>query len=261
MLRFEGLPGEFSQHDFGQRWVTFSDGSRKLVRFFASRLKYSRFIDIQLVENEQQESVIRILLRAFEHFGGVPMIGVFDNMSSAVKSREVKADGTLKVHWTERFSQFVVDCGLIPLACWPYRPQEKGSVENLVGFVKGNFFCGRQFVDMTDRNQQLQEWMTQVNEVRPCDATGEIPAVRLKREVLQPLHHQAQTYAIKVSGVVRPTARVHYKGIEYSVPGPTIGQAVTLHLQQEQVSIYQGEHCLGVHPRFPENGQSSRLPA
>ena len=143
LTRFEGLPGEFSQHDFGQRWVRFSDGSRKLVRFFASRLKYSRFIDIQIVENEQQETVVRSLLRAFEHFGGVPMIGVFDNMPSAVKSREFEQDGQVKVHWTEKFGQFVVDCGLVPLACWPYRPQEKGSVENLVGFVKGNFFCGR----------------------------------------------------------------------------------------------------------------------
>ncbi|NJM65690.1 MAG: IS21 family transposase [Acaryochloris sp. RU_4_1] len=259
LLRFEGLPGEFSQHDFGQRWVSFTDGRRKLVRFFASRLKYSRFIDIQIVENEQQETVVRSLLKAFEHFGGVPMIGVFDNMSSAVKSREIQEDGSVKVHWTDRFGQFVVDCGLIPLACWPYRPQEKGSVENLVGFVKGNFFCGREFIDMEDIHQQLQAWMSQVNEQRPCDATGEIPAVLLKREPLQPLHHQAQTYAFKVSVVVRPTARVHYRGIEYSVPGHAIGQAVTLHLQQEHVSIYQGERCLGVHLRFPENGKSSVL--
>ena len=196
ILRFEGLPGEFSQHDFGQRWVTFADGTRKLVRFFASRLKYSRFVDIQIVDNEQQETVVRSLLKAFEHFGGVPMMGVFDNMSSAVKSREMKEDGSVKVHWTERFGQFVVDCGLIPLACWPYRPQEKGSVENLVGFVKGNFFCGRTFQDMEDVHQQLQTWMNYVNEQRHCDATGEIPAVRLKREPLQPLNHNAQTYAL-----------------------------------------------------------------
>ena len=63
----------------------------------------------------------------------------------------------------------------------------------------------------------------------------------------------------KVSVVVRLTARVHYRGIEYSVPGHAVGQTVTLHLQQEQVSIYQGKRCLGVHPRFPENGKSSVL--
>jgi transposase len=105
MVRFEGLPGEFSQHDFGQRRVQYTDGRIEVVRFFASRLKYSRYVAVQVVDNEQQETVVRCLLRAFEHFGGVPLMGVFDNMSSAVKSREVKADGTVTVHWSERFAQ------------------------------------------------------------------------------------------------------------------------------------------------------------
>ena len=150
-------------------------GATQVVRFFASRLKYSRFIDVQIVDNEQQETVVRCLLRAFERFGGVPLFGVFDNMSSAVKSREVQPDGNVKVNWTERFGQLCIDCGLIPLACWPYRPQQKGSVENLVGFVKGNFFCGRKFADRPDVIRQLQTWLHYVNHERVCDATHEIP--------------------------------------------------------------------------------------
>jgi hypothetical protein len=42
LVRFEGLPGEFSQHDFGQIEVQFVDGSSRRIHFFASRLKYSR---------------------------------------------------------------------------------------------------------------------------------------------------------------------------------------------------------------------------
>ena len=259
IVRFEGLPGEFSQHDFGQRRVQYADGRIEVVRFFASRLKYSRYVDVQVVDNEQQETVVRCLLRSFEHFGGVPLMGVFDNMSSAVKSREVNADGAVKVHWTDRFAQVCMDCGLIPLACWPYRPQQKGSVENLVGFVKGNFFCGRQFKDRNDLVAQLQAWVNYVNTERKCDATGEIPQIRLQKESLKPCTHKALTYAFKVSAVVRPTARVHYRGIEYSAPAHSIGQTVTLHLQQEQVSIYLGERHLANHPRTPDNGKSSIL--
>ena len=259
IVRFEGLPGEFSQHDFGQRRVQYQDGRIEVVRFFASRLKYSRYVDVQVVDNEQQETVVRCLLRAFETFGGVPLMGVFDNMSSAVKAREVTADGSVKVHWTDRFAQVCMDCGLIPLACWPYRPQQKGSVENLVGFVKGNFFCGRQFKDRRDLIAQLQAWVRYVNTERKCDATGEIPHVRLQKESLKPCFHKALTYAFKVSAVVRPTARVHYRGMEYSVPAASIGQTVTLHLQQAQVSIYLGERHLADHPRTPENGKSSIL--
>jgi hypothetical protein len=41
LVRFEGLPGEFSQHDFGEVWITYQDGSETKVHFFASRLKYA----------------------------------------------------------------------------------------------------------------------------------------------------------------------------------------------------------------------------
>ena len=55
-IRFEGLPGEFSQHDFGQVDVAFLDGSIRRIHFFASRLKYSRFIRVRVVKNEAVES-------------------------------------------------------------------------------------------------------------------------------------------------------------------------------------------------------------
>src|SRR5262249_23264377 len=48
VVRFEGLPGEFSQHDFGHVDVTFVDGRKKRIHFFASRLKYSRFVAVTI---------------------------------------------------------------------------------------------------------------------------------------------------------------------------------------------------------------------
>lgn len=259
VVRFEGLPGEFSQHDFGQRRVTFEDGTTQTVHFFASRLKYSRTIDVHIVDNEQLETVVRGLLRAFERFGGIPLKCVFDNMTTVVDSRVTNPDGQTQVIWNRRFSQFIVECGFIPVACWPYRPQQKGSVENLVGFVKGNFFCGRRFCTRTDLVEQLEDWVNMVNTERKCDATGEIPFERLRHEPLKPYPYEAQIYAFKVTAVVRPTARVRYQNIDYSVPAECIGQEVTLHLQQQTVSIYLGTQMLATHPRFPENGKSSIL--
>lgn len=259
LVRFEGLPGEFSQHDFGQRRVTFEDGTTQVVHFFASRLKYSRTIDVHIVENEQLETVVRGLLRAFERFDGMPLKCVFDNMTTVVDSRITDPDGQTQVVWNKRFGQFAIDCGFIPVACWPYRPQQKGSVENLVGFVKGNFFCGRRFRERADIAQQLEDWVNVVNTERKCDATQQIPAVLLRSEALKPCSHQAQTYAFRITVVVRPTARVRYQNIDYSVPAESIGQEVTLHLQQEAVNIYLGSRMLATHPRFPENGKSSIL--
>jgi transposase len=49
LVRFEGLRGEFSQHDFGEVDVEFIDGAHRRIHFFASRLKYSRFIRVSVV--------------------------------------------------------------------------------------------------------------------------------------------------------------------------------------------------------------------
>ena len=54
---FEGLPGEFSQHDFGQVDVEYVDGATQRIRFFASRLKYSRTSRVSLVPDETTETL------------------------------------------------------------------------------------------------------------------------------------------------------------------------------------------------------------
>ena len=74
IVRFEGLPGEFSQHDFGEVDVRFVDGRKKRVHFFASRLKYSRTVAVTLVQNEKVETLVRMLVRHFTEFGGVPLL-------------------------------------------------------------------------------------------------------------------------------------------------------------------------------------------
>jgi hypothetical protein len=77
LVRFEGLPGEFSQHDFGEVWVTYQDGTDAKVHFFASRLKYSRWVEVSLVSDERVETLVWALVehraaRVSEHFRNYP---------------------------------------------------------------------------------------------------------------------------------------------------------------------------------------------
>ena len=108
---------------------------RERIQFFASRLKFSRLVRVRLVADQVTETVCRSLVDAFEAFGGMPLISVFDNPRTIVSSREGK-----HVRWQETFAQFAAECGFAPHATWPHRPREKGSVENLVGFVQSSFF-------------------------------------------------------------------------------------------------------------------------
>jgi transposase len=147
LVRFEGLPGEFTQHDFGQVDVRFLDGTKRRVHFFASRLKYSRFVQVTLVEDERVESLVRTLVAHFEAMGGVPLLAVFDRPKTVALAWNKAGEVT---EWNATFTDVLVQLGVGVEVCWPGRGNQKGSVENLVGWVKGSFFKQRRFLDDED---------------------------------------------------------------------------------------------------------------
>jgi transposase len=132
LVRFEGLPGEFSQHDFGQIEVQFVDGASQRVHFFASRLKYSRFLCVSLVRDEAVESLVRTLAEHLTSWGGAPLQCVFDRPKTIALKWRKNGEVT---EWNPVFAYATLEMGVGVELCWPYRAQQKGSVENLVGFA------------------------------------------------------------------------------------------------------------------------------
>jgi transposase len=59
LVRFEGMPGEYAQFDFGECRVKLTGERQEKVIFFAGRLKYSRFMHVVLVPNQTSEMVVR----------------------------------------------------------------------------------------------------------------------------------------------------------------------------------------------------------
>lgn len=95
--------------------MRFVDGRTKRVHFFASRLKYSRFVAVTLVDNERTETIVRCLARDFVAFGGLPLLAVFDRPKTIIKKggkgREVEAWKHLRAFIedlaTGRFGTFI----------------------------------------------------------------------------------------------------------------------------------------------------------
>lgn len=258
LTRFEGLPGEFSQHDFGQVDVRFLDGTRKRVHFFASRLKYSRWTEVSLVEDETAESLVRALVDHFAAMGGIPLLSVFDRPKTIAQSSG--RDGQV-TQWNPAFAGVALDLGLGIELCWPRSPQQKGSVENLVGWVKGSFFKQRRFHDYEDLLQQLREWLLEVNTQRPSRATGVVPQVRMKEETprLRPLKVAPADLALRIPITVGPTAMVLYDTHEYSMHPDALGIPGTLHLHRHHVRIVAGRFE-AIHPRLFGPAAKSTLP-
>ena len=259
VVRFEGLPGEFTQHDFGQVIVRFLDGTTRRVHFFATRLKYSRWVAVSLVPNEQVETLARTLVAHFAEMGGIPLLAVFDRPKTVALKWRKNGEVT---DWNPIFAGVVLDLGLGIEVCWPSAPQQKGAIENLVGWVKGSFFKQRRFLDDEDLRTQLAAWLVEVNTTRPSRATGIIPAVRLveERARLRPLKVTPDALALRLPVVVGVTAYVTHTTHRYSMPSDALGFAGTLYLYRETVRIVAGRFDV-THPRLVTPHAISTLPA
>jgi hypothetical protein len=144
--------------------------------------------------------------------------------------------------------------------CWPYRPNEKGSVESLVRWVKGSFFKQRRFLDEEDLRAQLAQWLVEVNTKVPSRATGVIPEVRLAEERgrLRPLKVAPQDLALRVPVQVGPTACVVHDTHHSSMPPDAIGLPGTLFLYRDRVRIVAGRFDAW-HQRLSGRGAKSTL--
>jgi len=258
VMRFEGLPGEFSQHDFGQVNVKFLNRTRKKIRFFASRLKWSRWAEVTVVANEQAETLVRTLLDHCVQWGGVPLCCVFDRPKTV--ALEWSKDGTV-TEWNPTFAFAAMEIGFTAEVCWPNSPRQKGTVENIVKWVKNSFFKQRRFLDMDDLLQQLGEWLQEVNCQRPSRATDVIPAERLGQEQqrLRPAKVQPDQLALRVAVSVGVTGYVVHDTHPYSMPPEAAGLPGTLYLYRDRVRIIAGRHQVE-HPRLNGRKEQSTLP-
>ena len=259
IVRFEGLPGEFTQHDFGQVLVRFLDDTVRRVHFFATRLKYSRWVEVTIVPNEQVETLARTLVAHFAALGGIPLLAVFDRPKTVALKWRKNGEVT---EWNPIFAGVVLDLALGIEVCWPYAPQQKGAIENLVGWVKGSFFKQRRFLDEEDLCTQLAAWLVEGNTTRPSRATGVIPAVRLleERARLRPLKVAPAALALRLPIVVGVTAYVTHDTHRYSMPSDALGLSGTLYLYRETVRIVAGRFE-ATHPRLLIPNALSTLPA
>src|SRR6202167_100348 len=129
------------------------------------------------------------------------------------------------------------------------------------GFVKSSFFKVRQFHDEEDLRQQLRDWHREVNEERPCRATGIIPALRLAEEAprLRALKVPPEQLALRIPVYVGPTGTVLHDGHAYSMPPEAISMPATMYLYARRVRIVASRYEVE-HPRKFGAQEISSLP-
>lgn len=255
-IRFEGLPGEYLQVDWGEvRQFPFTQQKPVTRYFFACRLKYSRWSRVVWTRDMRQETLLRSIIGCVNALGWVPWVLTFDNMKTVTTGR----DDHNQAIWTPALLQLSAAFDFYPEACAIGAANQKGSVESLVKWVKGNFLLGRRFADDADLDRQTAEWLHQVN-AQPSQATRAVPSERLVREATKggKLPKEAADYGLLVSGTVTAESVVHVNGNVYSVPLGHVGAPVSVRVHAKRIRIWRDMDCLADHARAPD-GANERV--
>lgn len=249
-IRFEGLPGEYLQVDWGEiRLFPFTQHKPATRYFLACRLKYSRWSGVAWTTDMRQETLLRGLVACFNALGWVPWVLTFDNMKTVTSGR----DGTNQPIWTPALLHLAAAFDFHPEACAIGAANQKGSVESLVKWVKGNFLAGRTFTDDIDLERQNADWLMAVN-ARPNAATSAPPTLRLPVEAAKggKLPPDAVDYALREGGQVTAESLVHHAGNVYSVPLGHLGAPVIVRVHAQRIRIFRDTLLLADHPRAPD---------
>lgn len=123
-----------SQIDFGQAKVIIA-GVEQKAHFFCMALPYSDAMFLKAYPTEGFEAVADGHVCAYKFFEGIPPEHLYDNMSTVVKSFSRDSGREL----TERFLALRSHYLFRSHLCNVGRANEKGVVENLIGYARRNF--------------------------------------------------------------------------------------------------------------------------
>ena len=255
VLRYETKPGVQAQVDWGELGTVEVDGKVKKLFCFNMILGYSRMRYVEFTLSINTSTLIQCHLNAFEYFGGFTQEILYDNMKQVVIKRALKSSDS---EWNSQFEDFFECFGFIPRLCRPYRPQTKGKIENTVGYVKRDFFLGRQFTSLEDLNGQVHRWLERVNST-VHGTTYQIPLERFKEENLTQ-RAQVPPYKVvhKETRKVSRDCYISFLGNKYSVPYRFAGRTAELRIFEGKLEVYVDYEKVCEHEILPGNCRVSR---
>ena len=243
-IRFESAPGAQMQIDWGHFGALTYGGTQRKLYALAVVEAYSRMLYVEFTHSQNQYSLHRCLLNAFLFFGGCPNEVLVDNMLTAVIERR----GTM-VRFNDRFLDFLRTFAVVPVACNPGAPHEKGKVESAIKYIRRNFWPLRSFADLADVQRQLRHWLNTVANVRVHHGTGQPPAERFKSVHLRPLPELLPDCRQICQLKVHKDFAVRFEANTYSAPPWTVGKTLTLKADAHRVTLYHQDKKVAAHPR------------
>ena len=245
-LPLEFDPGTDGQVDWGEGVAIMAD-ERVKVQLFYMRLCYSRKLFMMAFPNQKQEAFFEGHVRAFHHFRGIPHRISYDNLKVAVlrilegrNRQEQKAFIVFRSH-------YLFDSHF----CTPGQGNEKGRVEEGVGFGRRNFMVPLpDVVSFEELNEHLLAQCL-ADDRRRVDrqpvTIGE--AWEMEKPHLLPLPKRDFDCCVTRPVTLNPYCQVVLDTNRYSVPADRAYRNLVLKAYPFRVDILYLDKVIASHPR------------
>jgi len=254
---FDTPPGQQILIDFGELRID----KGPTVHFICMLLRYSRVFCVFAQDHKfNAEEACRTMYHGFCKLGGRPEQLVIDQDSVFVSSEYIG-----EITETRVFRSFIKEQELKLWVCNKNDPESKGPVENLVGFVKKNFFSARKITSIDDVWRSLPGWVERKNK-RIHQATFRVPEkvfVEVEKDTLRPL--VPSVYDTVVSSFTKvgvgDKRYIQYKSSKYSVPRSFCFKEIYYKAVGDKLHIYGPDMEFDCsHDINPCKGSYSKLP-
>ncbi len=241
-------PGD-AQADFGEAQVIIA-GVQQTAHFFALDLPHSDDCFVMAFPDETAEAFCEGHNQGFAYLNGVPRHIVYDNTKIAVA--RILGDGTRQR--TQIFSELQSHYLFAERFARVCKGNDKGKVENLVGYIRRNFFVPLPRANSYEElNARLLE-QCQQRRARRLRGHQETIGQRFERDrqALLPLPKTPYDACDKRVRRVTSLSLVRYRRNDYSVPVAYGHRAVLVKGYVHEVVIGCGSEVIARHPRSYE---------
>jgi len=208
--------------------------------------------------SEGREQFLSGHRHALEFFGGAPAKVMIDNLKTGV----LEHPPGMEARFNPRFLDFAAHYGFGPVACQVRKGNEKGRVENGVGYVKKNLLNGLEIPSFSALNPAARQWMDTVANVRIHGETHCQPLECFAQEkpLLRPLPALPYDCAVIRSTGANGCCRVVRDTNRDTVPYLYASQKLTLKIYPDQLLLYHHEKLIATHLRACDRRQDIRNP-
>jgi hypothetical protein len=210
------------------------------------RLDYSSKYLVVALPTERQEALFECHLRGFTYLGGVPRRMRYDNLKPAIHKILTGKNRQEQSTWVSFRSHFLFESEYVT----PGRGQEKGEVENLVGYVRRNFLVPLPNVqDFAELNAYLLDCCERDAHQRQRFGRTVQELWLEERASLGPLPEKLPPACVSRLAKVNRRQQVRFGGNWYSVAPEYVGRLVTVHAYVFRVTMAYQDRGIASHFR------------